>query len=158
MVSSYKIFKAQFRLKALKKVYEEKISKKATRGIDRIGIKGFNSIKTRELKIIYKKCNNGTYRFSPYVEKLKSKGRDKKPRLISVSTIRDRIVLSQLKEILHEIFPECVYRKLPNNYIKEIKLFITKILQLIYAISKLILNHFMTILITIFYLKLFVNV
>lgn len=28
-----------------------------------------------------------------------------------------------MKEILHEIFPECVYRKLPNNYIKEIKEF-----------------------------------
>ncbi|MEN8134103.1 MAG: reverse transcriptase domain-containing protein [Thermodesulfobacteriota bacterium] len=123
MSSTYKIFKNYFRLKIIKEVYDERISKKATRGIDRIGIKKFNEIKKGEFKVIYKKCNTGTYRFSPYVEKLQSKGRNKKPRLISVSTIRDRIVLSILKEILHEIFPESVYRKLPNNYIKEIKEF-----------------------------------
>ena len=121
MISSYKIFKKFFRQKIIKEFYEKKISRKATRGIDRIGIKRFNHTKKQEFRIIYKKCNSGTYRFSPYVEKLKSKGRDKKPRLISVSTVRDRIVLSLLKEILHEIFPECVHRKLPNNYIKEIK-------------------------------------
>lgn len=123
MKSSYHIFKKYFLLKIIKEVYKEKISKKATRGIDRIGIKKFNEIKKDQLNIIYKKCNNGTYKFSPYVEKLQSKGRSKHPRLISVSTIRDRIVLYILKEILHEIFPECVYRKLPNNYIKEIKEF-----------------------------------
>lgn len=126
MISSYKIFKNYFRLKIIKKVYSEKISKKATRGIDRIGIKKFNQIKNDQLNIIYKKCNKGIYRFSPYVEKLQSKGRNKKPRLISVSTVRDRIVLYILKEILHEIFPESVYRKLPNNYIKEIKEFYIK--------------------------------
>lgn len=123
MTSSYKLFKCYFRLKTIKEVYGEKISKKATRGIDRIGIKKFNEIKNIELKIIFEKCNSGAYKYSPYVEKLQSKGRNKKPRLISVSTIRDRIVLYILKEILHEIFPECVYRRLPNNYIKEIKEF-----------------------------------
>lgn len=123
MKRSYLIFKKYFRLKTLKEVYGEKISKKATRGIDRIGIKKFNEIKKDQINIIFKKCNAGTYKFSPYVEKLQSKGRSKNPRLISVSTIRDRIVLYILKEILHEIFPECVYRKLPNNYIKEIKEF-----------------------------------
>ncbi len=123
MANSYKIFKAHFRLKVLNEAYTEKISKKATRGIDRIGIKKFNEIKKEQLKVVFKKCNSGTYRFSPYVEKLQSKGRSKNPRLISVSTIRDRIVLYTLKEILHLIFPECVYRKLPNNYIREIKEF-----------------------------------
>ena len=111
MKSSYLIFKKHFRLKTIKEVYGEKISKKATRGIDRIGIKKFNEIKKDQLNIIFNKCNAGTYNFSPYVEKLQSKGRGKNPRLISVSTIRDRIVLYILKEILHEIFPECVYRQ-----------------------------------------------
>ena len=123
MISTYKLFKEKFRLKEVKQYYDENVSHKATRGIDRIGINKFNKIKSDQFRIIYKKCNNSTYRFSPYVEKLQSKGRNKNPRLISVSTIRDRIVLLILKEILHTIFPECVYRKLPNNYIKEIKEF-----------------------------------
>lgn len=123
MTTSYIIFKKYFRLKVIKNIYEDKISTKATRGIDRIGIKKFNSIKKRELDVIYRKCNKETYRFSPYAEKLQSKGREKRPRLISVSTVRDRVVLYTIKEILHELFPECVYRKLPNNYIKEIKEF-----------------------------------
>ena len=123
MTRTYRIFKNKFLLKNITAVYEEKISKKATRGIDKIGIVKFNEIKREPIHIIFKKCNAGNYKFSPYVEKLQNKGRNKFPRLISVSTIRDRIVLYIIKEILHEIFPECVYRKLPNNYIKEIKSF-----------------------------------
>ena len=51
MKSSYLIFKKHFRLKTIKEVYGEKISKKATRGIDRIGIKKFNEIKKDQLNI-----------------------------------------------------------------------------------------------------------
>jgi len=126
MSTPYKIFKKLFRLKSIKQVYENDISTKATRGIDKIGVKTFNKNKIEHLKVVYKKCNNGRLKFSPYVEKLQSKGRNKKPRVISVATIRDRTVLFLLKELLHEIFPDCVHRKLPNNYIKEIKDFYEK--------------------------------
>ena len=70
---------------------------------------------------IQTKCLQGNYRFSPYLENLKSKGKDKKPRVISIPTVRDRIVLLALKELLVKIFPECVPKKLPNTYINEIK-------------------------------------
>jgi len=123
MTTPYKKFKRLFRLKSIKQIYENDISKKATRGIDKIGVKTFNKNKITHLKIIYKKCNNGSLKFSPYVEKLQSKGRNKKPRAISVATIRDRTVLFLLKELLHEIYPDCVHRILPNNYIREIKEF-----------------------------------
>ena len=123
MTTPYKKFKKYFRLNKIKEVYENEISKKATRGIDKIGVKVFNKNKLSHLKVIYTKVNNGSYKFSPYVEKLQNKGRNKSPRVISISTIWDRIVLHILKEILHEIYQECVHRKLPNNYIKEIKEF-----------------------------------
>jgi hypothetical protein len=54
------------------------------------------------------------------MEKLISKGRNKNPRVISIPTIKDRIVLYVLKEILHEIFPECVNNQLVNTKIKEL--------------------------------------
>ena len=60
------------------------------------------------------------YNFSPYLEKLISKGRNKAPRVISIPTIKDRIVLYALKEVLHELFPECVNTELVNKKIKDI--------------------------------------
>lgn len=120
MISSYKLFMKMFSLKNIKNTYLNKISKKATRGIDKVGLKQFNEIKDREFSIILDKCKNKTYKFSPYVEKLQSKGRGKSPRVISAPTIRDKVTLDIIKEILHEIFPECVSRKLPNNYVREI--------------------------------------
>lgn len=120
MTAPYITFKLLFQFKNIKKVYEDNISKKATRGIDRIGVKVFNKNKNNHFKIIYDKCNKGTYKFSPYVQKLQIKGKSKQLREISVSTIRDRIVLFLLKEFLHDVYPECVNRKLPNNYIREI--------------------------------------
>jgi len=115
-------FDLLFQLRNIKNIYENNISKKATRGIDKIGIKTFNRNKNHHLKLIYNKCKNGTYKFSPYVQKLQVKGKNK-TREISVPTIRDRIVLSLLKDFLHEIYPECINRRLPNNYIREIKEF-----------------------------------
>ena len=45
MATPYKKFKRLFRLKSIKQVYENNISKKATRGIDKIGVKTFNKTK-----------------------------------------------------------------------------------------------------------------
>ena len=124
MSRSYKIFRSAFGKRSIKKAYIDKIGKTGTRGIDGIGLKKFNQILKQELEIISSKCKRGTYKFSPYVEKLFSKGRNKKPRVISLPTIRDRIVLYLLKEILHQIFPDCVNRKIPNVNVREIKNFL----------------------------------
>jgi hypothetical protein len=60
------------------------------------------------------------YKYSPYIEKLISKGREKNPRIISIPTIKDRIILYVLKETLHRIFPECVQKQLVNIEIKRL--------------------------------------
>jgi hypothetical protein len=62
----------------------------------------------------------GKYRFSPYLENLKFKGRDNNPRLISIPTIRDRIVLNQVNQVLAAVFSECVPRNIANSYIRSI--------------------------------------
>ena len=116
-------FRRLFSIKSIESAYDNYVSKKPTRGLDRIGIKTFNRDKKAHFQVIYRKCKKGTYRFSLYVEKLLSKGRGKPPRIISVATIRDRIVLYLLKEFLHQVFPQCVNRRLPNDYIREVKEF-----------------------------------
>ena len=119
----FETFNRLFSNRNVKATFDGHLSNKAARGLDRIGINTFNKIKKEQFRLISKKCNRGTYKFTPYVEQLHSKGRGKAPRIISIATIRDRIVLSLLKDLLHSVFPECVNRKLPNSYIREIKSF-----------------------------------
>jgi len=114
-------FKNIFAPERIEEVYEKEIALKYFRGIDRMGPSQFDSQKAMHFEIIHRKCLNGTYRFSPFSERLRLRGRDRKPRVISIATIRDRIVLSLLKQYLHEVFPECVNRELPNSYIRKIK-------------------------------------
>ena len=110
-----------FELEYLKDLYTRKIKKSKSKGIDKISIETFDKKLEENLNIIIRKVLNKTYIFSPYLEILKLKGRDKSPRLISIPTIRDKIVLLAIKEILHDAFDTDVNRKLPNNYIKDIK-------------------------------------
>ncbi|WP_242917812.1 reverse transcriptase/maturase family protein [Pontibacter liquoris] len=119
-----KFFERSFRLKSIEKVYNLKHALKDSKGIDKIGLAKFEQKKGEHFKVINKKCLNSTYNFSPYLEKLKVKGKNKHPRVISIATLRDKVVLSILKETLHHAFPECINSKLPNSYIREINSFI----------------------------------
>jgi len=123
-LTPYKLFRKSFTLKYLRKIFESKIQSQKSRGIDRINASQFridNKRFQKQLKIIKYKCVESSYNFSPYVEILKSKGRNKYPRIIAVPTVRDRIVLYALKEILSTVFEDCVRRKLANTYIHDIQ-------------------------------------
>ena len=74
----------------------------------------------RELEVISKRCLEGTYKFSPYLEKLILKGKDKFPRMLSVPSMRDRMVLGALNKYLQDTFPEAVNHEVPNQYNKEV--------------------------------------
>lgn len=114
-------FSDVFKLDAISCVYEKEIAWKNIKGIDRVSAFNFDQHKITNFEIINRKCLNGLYKFSPYLEKLSVKDRNTPPRLISIATIRDRLALILLKEYLHIVFKDCVNRKLPNNYIKDIK-------------------------------------
>jgi RNA-directed DNA polymerase len=107
----------------IKSVYDNNIALSSSKGIDRITPFQFDRRKIGNISLINKKCLNCDYAFSPFLEKLILRGRERPPRVISIATVRDRIVLSLLKDYLHEIFPDCVNRKLPNSYINELKSF-----------------------------------
>jgi retron-type reverse transcriptase len=118
----HEIFKVKLRIKNLKKIYAEEFSTTKVKGVDRLNSEHFTKQKLRvELKIIAEKSSKGIYRFSPYLENLKGKGREKYPRVLAIPTIRDRIAIYALKEFLFELFPECVHRRFANQYIRDIK-------------------------------------
>lgn len=116
----YTLLKEYFKIKSLKEVHYKNFKSTKTKGIDRINGEQFSKQATSQIRVINKKCLNGTYRFSPYLELLSTKGRGKAPRVLAIPTVRDRIVLHSLKEILFDIFPECKPRRLANTYIKDI--------------------------------------
>lgn len=94
-------------------------------GIDKISPKKYWDKNRSHFGIIAKKCTDATFRFSPYRENLILKGRDKKPRVIVIPTVRDRLVLGVLNNILQNIFPDCIQKDLPNAYIHKIKEYIS---------------------------------
>lgn len=119
-----KIFRKKFSQRELSKGFYKKVRRKSTKGVDRVSPSIFQKELDNNIKTISKKCLKGTYKFSPYLEFLKLKGRGKAPRVICIPTVRDRVVLQQLKETLFEVFPECVRRKTSRNFIQEINSYI----------------------------------
>ncbi|WP_321531816.1 reverse transcriptase domain-containing protein [uncultured Desulfuromonas sp.] len=113
-----------FELSKLQEAFDF-VSRKKTRGIDGTTVDKFSEQKHEHFDLIKEKCLKGTYKFSPYLLKLQMKGKGKSPRVISIATIRDRVVLHVVKNLLQQAFPESVNRKLPNNYVKSINDFFT---------------------------------
>lgn len=117
-----------FVLEEMKEIFKIKISKSKSKGIDKKSFISYNVIEKENLFLdIKKQINEKKYKFSPYLELLRIKRRDTYPRMISIPTVKDKIVLSILKNILHEYFTESINKDQPNSYIKKIKNFIKKI-------------------------------
>jgi RNA-directed DNA polymerase len=97
-------FKKYFSKKGLTKLFVEEIRYKSAQGIDHISTRTFEERLQENLEIILRKVCDGTYQFSQYREKLISRGPEKYPRLISIPTIRDKLVQKALAEILRLSF------------------------------------------------------
>lgn len=105
-MSFYKKFNSRFSKSRIKQYFFSNLDKFNKVGIDRVNQKNFIDNLDEYSEIISRKVLNGSYNFIPYRQVLIGKGKDKKPRVISIPSIRDRIVLSVLKDILHEEFSD----------------------------------------------------
>lgn len=111
-----------FTKKNLKRIFHEIVAAKAgSKGIDGIGVAAFEARLEEHIDVIHAKIHNTSFKFSPFLEVLLSKGRDKPPRMISIPTLRDKIVLQALHQYLRHKFPNNLPTRLPNTYIHEIK-------------------------------------
>ena len=100
--------------------YDEKLKCKKGGGLDGLTPTTFWKHYSKELDDIASRCLNGTYKFSPYKEKLILKGRDKFPRVLSLPSMRDRLILGVLNQYLQKAFPEAVNNLVPNQYVNDI--------------------------------------
>jgi RNA-directed DNA polymerase len=97
-------FERQFSLNGLRKVFDERIAHTAATGKDGTSPNAFAKIIDQELSQSLQKIRNRSYRFTSYRQKLVSKGAGKHPRVISVATVRDRVVLRAVNNVLIECF------------------------------------------------------
>lgn len=105
---------------ALQTAFQEHFANSRSKGVDRLSGRQYESRFASEVGTISLKCLSSAFRFSPYLEMLKPRGRGREPRLISIPTIRDRVVLHQLNQFLAQIFPDSVSHNIASVYVREI--------------------------------------
>lgn len=119
-LSPIELFAHLFSPTELLRAFEENFTQSSAKGVDRLNGFQFAKRAAGEFNVASVKCLDGSYRFSPYLEVLKTKGRGKFPRIIGIPTIRDRVILSQLNIYLARLFPERVPRNVAATYVRRI--------------------------------------
>jgi len=99
-------FTKYLKRKKLKNTFESKLQYSFTMGTDGITTTKFSEIIDEEISIIKRKIKNHTYNISPYKEQLILKSRSSNPRMISIPTHRDKLVLSALQKFLAEKYED----------------------------------------------------
>lgn len=120
IIDDAKLFEQMFSPKSLQELFETRFAKSTSKGTDRLSGPQFATRAENEFAVAAKKCESGMYRFAPYLEILKTKGRHKPPRLVGIPTIRDRVVLSQLARYLAVLYPERVPKNVASTYVRQI--------------------------------------
>ncbi|MFL9966422.1 reverse transcriptase domain-containing protein [Paraburkholderia sediminicola] len=118
-MTAAKQFKNTFSAPSLTKIFVDKIQDSTAIGIDRTTPSSFLENLSSELNLIRAKVISGAYKFTAYKEKLASKGADSLPRVLSIPTVRDRVTLRALAELLAHVFPEAV-SEIPQSKIDRI--------------------------------------
>lgn len=73
-------------------------------GLDRITPLRFADDIDREIAIVLRKVGNSSYQFTPYRLLLSSKGKGCIPRELNIPTVRDRLVLAALSQLLDDVY------------------------------------------------------
>lgn len=113
------LFRASLSKANLAEIFALHIDENASVGRDGTRVEAFKNRLDAEIEVSIRKILTSTYEFTPYKEKLISKGADSRPRQISIPTVRDKMVLKFLSELLARIYPDHVSTP-PHQYIKRI--------------------------------------
>lgn len=100
--------------------YFEKVACSPSTGLDKITPKNFERDLDNNISLILRKVFDGTYSFTRYRQLLFLKGPNKPPRQVCVPTIRDKLTLSVLNELLCEVFGISCKTPMPHSVIHEI--------------------------------------
>jgi retron-type reverse transcriptase len=112
------LFEALFSPAELVGAFSDKFATTTGKGVDRLNGFQFALRAADEFRVASEKILAGRYRFSPFLEVLRPKARDKLPRLIGIPTVRDRVILHQLNKYLATLYPERVPRSVASTYVR----------------------------------------
>ncbi|TIL56284.1 MAG: RNA-directed DNA polymerase (reverse transcriptase) protein [Mesorhizobium sp.] len=122
-MSPSELFEREFSAGNLKAIFEERISQSATVGKDGVSPSEFGKVLDIEVTRIATRAQASKYDFTTFKQKLVLKGAGKPPREISIATVRDRLALRALTNVLMEVFKD-QKPSAPHYYIEEIADFI----------------------------------
>lgn len=105
--SSASYFAEHFSEHSLQEIVDLHLKDGVARGVDGTGYERFLELRDEEVQLISRRALAGTYRFSPYRQKLLLKNADSPPRQVSIPTLRDRVALRALNNFLTVIFSDC---------------------------------------------------
>lgn len=114
------LFYEFYQIANIKKIYLDGLKNKYSPGIDRVNNRVFEKKLNENINIIHRKVLNGTYSFTNYKQKLISKGKEQNPRVVSIPTIRDRITLLIIKDIIAQTFGDKVSYSIIHKIIVDI--------------------------------------
>lgn len=101
--------------------FREKLAGRSGGGVDRLSPDKFYEHYGSQIYMLVNACLEDKYRFTKYNERLILKGRNKFPRVISIPTIKDRLVLGVLNKYLQYMMPERVLHNPVNKLINIIQ-------------------------------------
>lgn len=114
------LFRTEFREDHLKILFAQSLYGTSSVGIDYMTTDSFSSNLDFYISAISKKALSGKYSFTPYRQLLVSKGAGKLPRVLSIPTVRDRLTLKALSDILGKTFGERCKTPQPQLIISEL--------------------------------------
>lgn len=123
--SAATLFHSYFTKAYFEKLFEEYFSDSGgvggVGGVGRDGVRAsaFEKNLNWEIDTLVRKIQSETFQFTSYKEKLISKGANSPPRQISIPTVRDKLVLKFLSELLAKVYPGNV-SKPPHEFVKNI--------------------------------------
>lgn len=115
-----RLWKKLFSEKHLREHYNEKVKPKPSIGMDRVTPKKFEENLEENIEIIIRKVNNNSYHFTRYKQLLFTKGAAKPPRSICVPTLRDKLTISTLNELLYGVYGKDSRTQMPQIIIDDI--------------------------------------
>ena len=113
-------WKLLFTKNHLRTRYYEKVSKRPSVGLDKVTNEKFEEKLGEEIDIILRKVNDGSYSFTRYRMLLFLKGPTKAPRQVCVPTVRDKLTLSTLNELLGLVYGSQCRTQMPQVIINDI--------------------------------------
>lgn len=102
-------------------LFQNYVRLKQTRGLDKITPRLFAQDLDSNIRRISQQCLDGSYKFTRYIERLVLKKRDTLPRILCIPTIKDKLVLKGLNQLLKSLFKDSVFVEVPNKKIRLIK-------------------------------------